>query len=156
MALSNVIEYFKDVNLDHRIVTHDIITDTVIHAAQVIGCQPAQIMKTMSFYVKEDVVLIAMAGDAKISNPKYRAQFHQKAKMIPSFEVLSCVGHNPGGVCPFAVKDNIKVYLDISLKRFYDVHAAAGDAQSTINLTIDELVKHSNMIDWIDVGKDWE
>ena len=55
-----------------------------------------------------------------------------------------------GGVCPFAVNDNVKVYLDESLQRFETVFPAAGSPNSAIELTIPELEKYSNFLQWID------
>lgn len=73
-----------------------------------------------------------MAGDAKIDNKKYKQYIHKKAKMIPNELVESYIGHSPGGVCPFAVKDNVQIYLDISLQKLAYVYPAAGNDHSAI------------------------
>ena len=80
----------------------------------------------MSFMVGEDPILILLAGDVKIDNPKYKAEFHTKAKMLSFEEVESIIGHGVGGVCPFGINGGITVYLDESLKRFETVFPAAG------------------------------
>ena len=67
------------------------------------------------------MVLVVTAGDRKIDNKKYREQFGCKAKMLKFEEVEDLVGHAVGGVCPFAVKEGVEVYLDESLKRFETV-----------------------------------
>ena len=131
-------------------------SDTVEHAAQAIGCIPAQIAKTMSFLAAEQPIMIVMAGDAKVHNSKYKSFFHQKAAMIPWDSVEALTGHMPGGVCPFARKEGIKVYLDVSLKRFEIVYAAAGAPNGTIGLSIEELEKYSGFEEWIDIAKDWD
>ena len=100
-------------------------------------------------------VLIAAAGDAKVDNPKYKAQFGTKAKMLTPEEVESLVGHAVGGVCPFAVNEGVTVYLDESLKRFETVFPACGSSNSAIELTIPELEKYSGFTAWIDVCKGW-
>lgn len=155
MSYERVKQYFKQYGLEQQITVHKEITNTVEQAAQVIGCEPERIVKTMSFMTKEGPILVAVAGDAKISNPKFRETFQQKAKMIHEEEVEKLIGHIPGGVCPFAVNDNVNVYLDVSLKRFTDIHTAAGNTQSTIYLTMDELTEHSHLMKWVDVCKDW-
>lgn len=76
--------------------------------------------------------------------------------MIPGDEVERNIGHSIGGVCPFAINDNVKVYLDESLKRFKTVFPAAGSSNSAIELTIPELEKYSNFLQWIDVCKGWQ
>ena len=106
--------------------------------------------------VNEAPILIVAAGDAKIDNPKYKAQFQTKAKMLTPEEAISLVGHAVGGVCPFAVKEGVTVYLDESLKRFQTVFPACGSSNSAIELTLEELEKYSAFTAWIDVCKGWE
>ncbi len=154
MSFESVRNYFEQFGMGDRCVLQEQSSDTVEHAAQAIGCLPAQIAKTMSFMVADEPVMIVMAGDVKVHNSKYKAFFHQKAAMIPFDKVEELTGHMPGGVCPFARKKGIKVYLDISLKRFDTVYAAAGSPNGTIGLSIEELEKYSGYEEWIDVAKD--
>lgn len=155
MSFENVKKYLENIGLKDRIVVREDIGDTVEHAAKSIGCIPSQIAKTMSFLVDEKPVLIVMAGDAKVNGSKYKAYFHQKAVMIPKNQVEDLIGHLPGAVCPFGIHENVKVYLDISLKRFDKVYTAGGSLNSTVELSLDELIKYSNYVDWIDVCKGW-
>ena len=97
--------------------------------------------------------MIVAAGDAKIDNRKYKAQFGTKAKMLKPDDTVSLIGHPVGGVCPFAVNEGVTVYLDISLKRFDTVFPACGSSNSAIELTIAELEKYSSYLSWIDVCK---
>lgn len=156
MSFENVKNFFEEFGMADRCVLQEHTSDTVEHAAQAIGCIPAQIAKTMSFLVADEPVMIVMAGDAKVHNAKYKAFFHQKASMIPWDKVEELTGHMPGGVCPFARKEGIKVYLDVSMKRFDIVYAAAGAPNGTIGLTIEELEKCSGYEEWVDVAKDWD
>ena len=127
---------------------------TVEEAAKAVNCKEEEIAKTLSFLVEEKPIVIVIAGDKKIDNSKYKAEFHSKAKMIPLDNVEKLIGHEVGGVCPFGIKENIQVYLDISLKRFSIVYPACGSSNSAIKLTIEELEKISNYKKWIDVCKD--
>lgn len=128
---------------------------TVELAAQALGCEPGRIAKTLSFLVGARAVLIVAAGDAKVDNHKYKAQFGVKAKMLSADEVTELVGHAVGGVCPFAVNEGVTVYLDESLKRFDTVYPACGSSNSAIELTIPELERYSGFAGWIDVCKGW-
>jgi prolyl-tRNA editing enzyme YbaK/EbsC (Cys-tRNA(Pro) deacylase) len=101
-------------------------------------------------------MLIVTAGDSRIDNAKYKARFGAKAKMLAFDETVNLVGHAVGGVCPFAVKEGVIVYLDESLKRFETVFPACGSDNSAIELTIEELEKYSNFSAWVDVCKDME
>jgi len=110
----------------------------------------------LSFVVGEEPMLIVTAGDAKIDNAKYKATFHAKAKMLTAEQAVTMIGHAVGGVCPFAVNDDVRVYLDESLKRFQTVFPACGSSNSAIELTIPELEEHSGTLGWVDVCKSWQ
>lgn len=153
MSIEKVREFFKSVGIDNRIREFNESSATVELAAHALGCVPGRIAKTLSFKVKEDCVLVVTAGDVKIDNPKYKAQFGAKASMLRLDEAEEIIGHAVGGVCPFAVNEGVKVYLDESLKRFETVFPACGSSNSAIELTIAELEKYSGFIEWVDVCK---
>lgn len=156
MALNKVKAFFKQYNMESRVLEFPESSATVELAAHAVGCEPAKIAKTLSFWVGEQPILIITAGDAKIDNKKYRAQFVKKAKMLSFDEVEQVIGHGVGGVCPFAINEGIDVYLDESLKRFEIVYPACGSSNSAIGLTIEELETYSGYKTWVDVCKDWE
>ena len=153
MAIERVREYLKQFNIEEKIQEFEVSSATVQLAAAALGCEPERIAKTLSFLVDEKPILIVAAGDAKIDNPKYKAMFHTKAKMIHAEEVEGLIGHAVGGVCPFGINEGVTVYLDESLKRFTTVFPACGSSNSAIELTIPELEKYSGYDSWIDVCK---
>lgn len=155
MSFDRVNRFFMERGLAERVMRFGVSSATVELAAEAVGCEPARIAKTLSFLAGDQPVLIVTAGDARVDNKKYKQQFHEKARMIPPETVETCVGHAPGGVCPFAVKDGVTVYLDVSLRRFESVYPAAGSADSAVRLSIDELEQCSDFSAWIDVCKDW-
>ena len=156
MAIEKVKEYFKKYGMEGRIKEFDVSSATVELAAQALHCEPCRIAKTLSFMAADGPVLIVTAGDAKIDNQKYKAQFGTKAKMLTPSEAEAMVGHAVGGVCPFAVNAGVTVYLDVSLKRFQTVFPACGSGNSAIELTIKELETYSSCAAWIDVCKGWD
>lgn len=155
MAIEKVRAYFRDLGMADRINEYGESSATVELAAHAAGCEPCRIAKTLSFLVDDEPVLIVAAGDARIANPKFKERFHTKAKMIPADVVEELVGHAVGGVCPFAVNDGVRVFLDESLRRFGTVFPAAGSSNSSIELSIDELERTSHAEGWVDVCKDW-
>ncbi len=155
MSIERVREYLKQYGIEDKIMEFDVSSATVELAAEAVGCEPARIAKTLSFLVGDTPVLIVAAGDARIDNPKYKAQFHTKAKMLTKDEVTEKIGHAVGGVCPFAVKEGTEIYLDESLRRFEVVYPAAGSSNSAIPMTLEELEKYSGSLRWIDVCKGW-
>ena len=156
MAIEKVREFFRQYGLEGRILEFTVSSATVELAAEAVGCEPKRIAKTLSFMTEEGPILIVAAGDAKIDNPKYKAQFHTKAKMLSPDEATELVGHSVGGVCPFGINDGVSVYLDRSLQRFETVFPAAGSASSAIELTLPELEQYSGSKGWIDVCKGWQ
>ena len=155
MAIDKVKAYFRAFGMEQRVQELPVSSATVALAAEALHCAPARIAKTLSFLVEGKPVLIVAAGDARIDNRKYKAQFSAKAKMIPAEDTEALVGHAVGGVCPFAVDEGVTVYLDRSLQRFETVYPACGSANSAIELTIPELEQYSNYRCWVDVCKDW-
>ena len=139
---------------EDRVMELEHSSATVAEAAEALGCEEKQIAKTLSFLVKDTPILIVAAGDAKVDNKKYKGYFGVKAKMIPGTEVEEIIGHAPGGVCPFAIKPEVEVYLDESLRQFETVYPAAGDDHSAVRLSVDELEQIAGAKGWVDVCKE--
>ena len=156
MAIDKVKAYFAEFGREGDVMEFPTSSATVELAAQAVGCEPARIAKTLSFAVGDRVALVVCAGDARIANPKFKAQFGTKPRMLPAEEAEERVGHAVGGVCPFGI-DNpaVTAYLDVSLRRFDTVYPAAGNAASAVRLSCGELDILSNSSGWIDVCKNW-
>ena len=156
MSISNVREYLKPFGLEAKILKFPTSSATVELAAQAAGVIPARIAKSLGFMLPDGPILVVAAGDAKVDNPRFKARFHAKAKMLSFDECAELIGHGVGGVCPFALNEGVKVYLDVSLKRFETVFPACGSANSAIELTPDRLADVAqNFTDWVDVCKAW-
>lgn len=153
MAIEKVREYFRSLGIEDRIREFDESSATVELAAAALGCEGARIAKSLSFKVGGGAVIVVCAGDVKVDNAKYKAYFSEKAKMLSPDEVTELIGHAVGGVCPFAVNEGVRVYLDESLKRFETVFPACGSSNSAAEFTVDELWKYSAAEAWIDVCK---
>jgi len=153
MAIERARAHLAQRGLADRIMEFEQSSATVELAAVAVGCEPARIAKTLSFHVGDRVALILFAGDARIDNPKFKACFHTKAKMLAASEAEELIGHGVGGVCPFGVNDCCDVYLDESLRRFDVVYPAAGTSASAVRLTLEELERACAPCTWIDVSK---
>ena len=153
MTIQQVKEYLAACGLGDRVREFDVSSATVELAAQALGCEPCLIAKTMSFLVDEHVALVVLAGDARIDNAKFKAEFHQKAKMLSHEQVSEMTGFPVGGVCPFLAPEGTKVYLDGSLRRFETVYPAAGSRNSAVRLNLEELERAAKPVKWVDVGK---
>lgn len=158
MSIERARNYLKNFDMDERILEFTTSSATVELAAVAAGCEPARIAKTLSFKLTDGTpILIIAAGDAKVDNAKYKHYFGCKAKMLAADEVEPLIGHAIGGVCPFGINENVKVYIDISLKRFTTFFPACGSHNSAIELTPSELEQvSSNFQCWVDVCKAWQ
>ena len=156
MSIEKVRDYFTAFGMEGRILEFPVSSATVELAAQALQTDGCRIVKTLSFRVGEEAILICAAGDAKVDNAKYKARFGVKAKMLSHEEAAAMIGHAVGGVCPFAVNPGVRVYLDESIKRFETVFPAAGSSNSAIEMTIAEMETYSGYTDWVDVCKGWQ
>lgn len=156
MLNETVYEWLDKKGYADRITEQTETIDTVEHAAQQIGCSEAEIAKTLSFIVDEKPVIVVMAGDGRVNSSKFKAQFHTKPSMVPRDQVEELIGFAPGGVCPFGVREDIPVWLDISLRRFEYIHPAGGNEFVSVKLTPEELEIASDAVGWCDVCKGWE
>ena len=153
MSVQHVREYLAQFGADERVLEFPVSSATVELAAQALKCEPARIAKTLSFIAGERPLLIVMAGDMRIDNPKFKAQFSAKAKMMTAEQLEALTGLHFGGVCPFGIPENVEIWLDESLRRFTTVYPACGSSNSAIEVTLEELERFSAAQGWVDVGK---
>ena len=156
MSIEKAREHLRRKGYADRIIETEESTATVQLAAEALGTTPGEIAKTLSFLVGDEAVLIIVEGMGRVDNRKFKDTFHTKAKMIPGDRVEELTGHAPGGVCPFAVKEGVKIYLDESLKRHKEVYPAAGNDYSGVRLSLDELAYCADALGWVDVCKPFE
>ena len=152
-SIAKVKEYLARFGAAGRVMELDHSSATVELAAQALGVEPGHIAKTMSFLVDGAPLLVILAGDVRVDNHRFKEAFHKKGRMIPFDQVESLVGHAPGGVCPFAIKEGVPVYLDESLHRFETVYPAAGNDHSAVRLTPEELFRIIPAEGWVDIAK---
>ena len=155
MSVEKVREYLAENGFSGEVIEFEADTATVALAAQAIGCEERMIAKTLSFELSDGVALIVASGEAKVDNRRFKDEFSEKARMIALGEVEAKTGHAPGGVCPFAVNDGVRVYADVSLQRFEYFYPAAGSSHSAVRMTADELCRLGRVEKWVDVCKGW-
>lgn len=156
MSIDRVKLFFEQYRMEDRIQEFPVSSATVELAAKALGIEGKRIAKTLSFLKDDGCILIVTAGDGKVDNRKFKETFHQKARLVPFEQVEQWTGHQPGGVCPFAVREGVPVYLDVSLKRFQTVFPACGSSNSAMEMSLEELERYSAASGWVDVCKDWQ
>ena len=150
MTLETVRKHIEDENIDVSILEMKESTATVELAAKAWGVEPGRIAKSMAIRLKDEDIIILTKGDVKLDNRKFKDQFKQKARFIKANEILEVTGHPVGGVCPFGLKNPLKIYLDKSLKLYDFVYPAAGDVNTCLKIDVDYLQKVTDA-EWVDI-----
>lgn len=152
MSIERVRPFLAVFGREQDILEFPVSSATVDLAAAALNTTPSRIAKTMSFADGEGCLVIVTAGDTKIDNSKFKAAFGFKAKMLSADQTLAFTGHAVGGVCPFALPETVRIFLDESLRRFETVFPAAGSSNSAIEVTPAQLEQYTGGI-WVDVCK---
>jgi prolyl-tRNA editing enzyme YbaK/EbsC (Cys-tRNA(Pro) deacylase) len=153
MSLESVKRHLSEAAPDLNVLVTTDSSATVDLAAQAHGVEPAQIAKTLSFRLKDDVFLVVTRGDARLDNKKAKAAFGGKVKMLGLHEVEEITGHPVGGVCPFGLANPLKVYCDVSLKAFEEVIPAAGATNAAVRISPERMAEIT-YAEWVDVCQD--
>lgn len=152
MSLQSVQIFFEQHAPDITILQTPEPTATVLDAARVHGVEPAQIAKTLSLWLKDEVILLVMGGDCRLDNRRFKEHFGGKAKMLNADEVVHWTSHPVGGVCPFGLPHPLRVFADVSLKRFEVVLPAAGAVNAAVRLPPERLAQLVKA-EWVDVAQ---
>ena len=151
MSFEKAISHLKEYGFEDRVNEFEVSSATVELAAEAVGVEPARIAKTLSFESQNGCILVVTAGDMKVNGAKFKSEFGIKPRMLSLDKVEEKTGHQVGGVCPFGVNDETKIYLDVSMQRFDVVYPACGSENSSVKLTCEELFKCSSAEKWVDV-----
>lgn len=155
MPVEKVRRYLTQYSMEGRLREFPVSSATVELAAQALGVEPARIAKSISLRGAEGCIIVVAAGDAKVDNAKFKAEFGIKAKMLGPDEVEPMTGYRIGGVCPFDNPPGARVFCDVSLRRFETVYPAGGSESSCVVLSCDELFRLSDSEKWVDVCRNW-
>jgi prolyl-tRNA editing enzyme YbaK/EbsC (Cys-tRNA(Pro) deacylase) len=139
MSVAAVIRFLAEHAPEIAIIEQAASVATVAEAAATLGVEPAQIAKTLSIRVGDQVMLIVTSGDARLDNRKIKHAFGARPRMLAADEVETMTGHVVGGVCPFGLATPLPVWCDTSLRRFAHVYPAAGSRTASVRLSPDRL-----------------
>lgn len=150
MSLESVRAFLAERAPDLRIIETDASSATVALAAAAHSVAPRQIAKTLSVRLGERVVLIVVAGDARLDNKKVKAAFGAKPRLLEAGEVAEITGHPVGGVCPFGLASPLAIYCDASLRDLGEVVPAAGATNAAVRI---DAARLADLVGarWIDV-----
>lgn len=136
----------SSLGLNIEIVTFEQSTRTAEEAAAAIGCQVAQIVKSLVFTANEQPVIALVSGANQLDTGKLAGLLgvgKKKVKRADAEVVKAATGYSIGGVPPFGHANTLPVYVDQDLTRFAIIWAAAGTPNTVFAITPDELIKAS-------------
>lgn len=150
MGVELVKKELEENNLLQNYIEFTTSSATVALAAQALGCDEGKIAKTLSLKTSNGPIVIVVMGKARLDNKKFKETFKEKAKFLQGEEVLTLTGHPIGGVCPFGLKKDVKIYMDESLKLYDVIYPAAGAHNNAVKISINDLEKITSA-QWVDV-----
>lgn len=150
MSLASVRAWLSLHAPDVPIIEVEESTATVESAAQALGVEPGRIAKTLAIRAGTETFLLVTRGDARLSNSKCKAEFAARPRMLGAEETLALTSHPVGGVCPFGLRAEVPVYVDVSLRDFDVVYPAAGSLKSSAKLSPSRLFELVGSR-WVDV-----
>ncbi len=119
-------------------------TKTAIDAANAIGCEVGQIVKSLIFGVDGEVVLAYVSGANQLDEAKLAAAAGGlKCSRVDADIVRATTGFPIGGVPPFGHDSELRVFVDPDLLQYEMVWAAAGTWHDVFSLTPQQLIDAS-------------
>jgi Cys-tRNA(Pro) deacylase len=117
-------------------------TKTARDAADAIGCEVAQIVKSLIFDVDGELVVALVSGANQLDEAKLAgAAGGAKAGRVDADRVRAATGFPIGGVPPFGHSSELRVFVDPDLLAHGEVWAAAGTGQTVFAITPEDLVQ---------------
>jgi Cys-tRNA(Pro) deacylase len=139
-ALERAKLYLDKFKLDLEPQEHEQTTKTSVEAAQALGVEVGQIAKTILFRAGQSYGLFVAAGDITIDAKKVKTLLGGgKVRIAKPDEVEDITGYRVGGVCPFDINPELKIFIDSSMARFDIVFSAAGSSHSYLPITLEQL-----------------
>ena len=134
----------KAFGLPSELTEFDASTRTAQDAANAIGCELGQIVKTLFFLADGRPTMTLVAGDRQ-ADTGLVAQLigvgRKKLKMGSPEQVLEYTGYSLGGVSPVGALTPCDVVIDDSLQRFETIWAAAGNGHTVFPISTDDLIR---------------
>lgn len=136
-------------------------TATSQQAADNIGCELGQIVKSLCFIVslpeRQQPILVLASGDQRVDDRKLAEWFkvgRKRVRIATAEECVAIYGYPPGSVPPFGHRTaGLPTFIDQSLARFEQLYAAGGAHNAIFPITLAQLIATTNGI-FLDVVRD--
>ncbi len=148
LTVADVQAALERAGLTTQIQLFDNSTATSQMAADNIGCELGQIVKSLAFIVDGQPILVLASGDQRVDDRKIAELYgvsRKKVKIATPDECLASYGFAPGGVPPLGHRTpGLPTYIDDSLQRFDQLYAAGGASNAIFPITLAELLAVSS------------
>lgn len=138
-----------------EIVTFDDATRTAAQAADAVGCDVADIVKSLVFNVGDEPVVALLRGDQRLDPVRLgrAAGTGAVATRATLAQVREATGFAPGGTPPFGHAKELAVFADRAIRRRKTVWAAGGTPHTVFSITVAELDRVAGPV-WADLASD--
>lgn len=130
-------------NWNIQIHFFDTTTATSQQAADNIGCELGQIVKSICFFVDDQPIVVLTSGDQKVDDRKIADRFNvgrKRVKVATPEQLIETFGYEPGSVPPFPHRsDRIRKFIDRTLDRWDMLYAAGGAHNAIFPITLAQL-----------------
>lgn len=146
----------RELGISSTVVEFEASTHTAQDAADAVGCELGQIVKTLFFLADGRPTAALVAGDRQVDTAllaRLVGVGRKKLKMAGPDDVLARTGYPVGGVAPVGMLEPADIVVDESLQRFEQLWAAAGSSNAVFEVGTAELVA-SIKGQWAAITKD--
>ena len=149
-------EYLDGNGMAGRIIDFNNSDITAESTATALGVNVDRICKGLAFRGKNGTaIVVIVSGNSRVDKAMFRNVFGFRPSMLPAEQTEELIGHLPGTINPFCLKETAKLYLDLSIRKHVGetVFPGIGGEDSVVELSVDELERLSNPICWVSVTK---
>jgi prolyl-tRNA editing enzyme YbaK/EbsC (Cys-tRNA(Pro) deacylase) len=133
--------YLESHGLAEGVFEFEQSTKTAQQAADVMGCELGQIVKSLVFIVGDTPIVVLVAGDRRGDSDAISALLGGgKVRFADADTVRTATGYAIGGVSPFDLPAGLTVLADVSMSRFETVYPAAGTPSSMVRMRLADLL----------------
>jgi len=149
-------EFLQARGMSERIIDFKNTDITAESTALALDVDIDRICKGLAFKGKNGTAIVVIAsGHSRVDNARFRDVFGFRPSMLSAELTEELIGHVPGTINPFCLKDTARLYLDVSIRKHMNetVFPGIGGEDSVVELSVKELEKLSDPVCWVAVTK---
>lgn len=142
-SAQKVQDAIKNLGYDYEVIEFEDSTRTALEAAERVGCEVGQIVKSLVFQGKNsgEPILILTSGANRVDVKRIKAHAAENIRRADPAFVHERSGYAIGGIPPLGHLNPLKTYIDEDLLQYEKIWAAAGTPNAVFEMDADELPK---------------